>query len=257
MFLARALAQEAELYLLDEPFAGVDAATERAIVDVLRELRAAGKSVIAVHHDLSTVAGIFRPCFLGQCQPHCRRAGGHGVHPCKSARHLWRAARQQRPSALRRNDRPAGSPKPASRLITRHWSRLAQRCWAWRRAWPAASSPCANARWCRMRLPMPRWPGIALAFMVMVALGGDGRSLAGLLLGAALSGGLGLLAMTWITTRTRLAEDAAIGAVLGVFFRRGRGAADIGPDHARGSSGGAGRVFCWAPPPECCAKMPC
>ena len=77
-------------------------------------------------------------------------------------------------------------------------------------------------------------PGIALAFMVMVALGGDGRSLAGLLLGAALSGGLGLLAMTWITTRTRLAEDAAIGAVLGVFFRRGRGAADIGPDHARG-----------------------
>jgi len=64
-------------------------------------------------------------------------------------------------------------------------------------------------------------PGIALAFMVMVALGGDGRSLAGLLLGAALSGGLGLLAMTWITTRTRLAEDAAIGAVLGVFFGAG------------------------------------
>lgn len=64
-------------------------------------------------------------------------------------------------------------------------------------------------------------PGIALAFMAMVALGGDGRSLPGLLTGAALSGGVGLLVMTWITTRTKLAEDAAIGAVLGVFFGAG------------------------------------
>lgn len=64
-------------------------------------------------------------------------------------------------------------------------------------------------------------PGIVLAFMVMVAFGGAGRSLAGLLLGAALSAGVGLLVMTWITKRTRLAEDAAIGAVLGVFFGAG------------------------------------
>ncbi len=64
VFLARALAQEADLYLLDEPFAGVDAATERAIVDVLRDLRAAGKSVIAVHHDLSTVRSYFDHVFL-------------------------------------------------------------------------------------------------------------------------------------------------------------------------------------------------
>jgi len=64
VFLARALAQEAELYLLDEPFAGVDAATERAIMDVLRDLRAAGKSVIAVHHDLATVAAYFDHVFL-------------------------------------------------------------------------------------------------------------------------------------------------------------------------------------------------
>lgn len=64
-------------------------------------------------------------------------------------------------------------------------------------------------------------PGIVLAFMVMVAFGGAGRSLAGLLLGAALSAGVGLIVMTWITKRTRLAEDAAIGAVLGVFFGAG------------------------------------
>ena len=59
VFLARALAQEADLYLMDEPFASVDAATERAIVEVLRELRAQGKSVVCVHHDLSTVPEYF------------------------------------------------------------------------------------------------------------------------------------------------------------------------------------------------------
>ncbi|SEN44235.1 manganese/zinc/iron transport system ATP-binding protein [Pseudorhodobacter antarcticus] len=55
VFLARALAQKAELYLLDEPFAGVDAKTEAAIVTVLRDLRDAGAAVVAVHHDLATV----------------------------------------------------------------------------------------------------------------------------------------------------------------------------------------------------------
>ncbi len=64
VFLARALAQDAELYLLDEPFAGVDAATERAIIDVLKQLRAEGKTVVAVHHDLSTVSEYFENVFL-------------------------------------------------------------------------------------------------------------------------------------------------------------------------------------------------
>jgi manganese/zinc/iron transport system ATP- binding protein len=59
VFLARALAQDAQVYLMDEPFAGVDAVTERAIVDVLRNLRANGKTVIVVHHDLQTVPEYF------------------------------------------------------------------------------------------------------------------------------------------------------------------------------------------------------
>ena len=59
VFLARALAQDAQLYFMDEPFAGVDAATEIAIVQVLRELRAVGKTVVAVHHDLQTVPEYF------------------------------------------------------------------------------------------------------------------------------------------------------------------------------------------------------
>ncbi|KEF34041.1 manganese ABC transporter ATP-binding protein [Deinococcus sp. RL] len=59
VFLARALAQEADLTFMDEPFAGVDAVTERAIVDVLRELRGEGRTVVAVHHDLDTVREYF------------------------------------------------------------------------------------------------------------------------------------------------------------------------------------------------------
>ena len=64
-------------------------------------------------------------------------------------------------------------------------------------------------------------PGIGLAFILMVALGGDGRNLVGLLTGSALSAGAGLLLVEWIARRTRLAEDAAIGAVLSVFFGLG------------------------------------
>lgn len=59
IFLARALAQDADLYLMDEPFAAVDAATERAIVTLLRELRARRKTCVVVHHDLATVREYF------------------------------------------------------------------------------------------------------------------------------------------------------------------------------------------------------
>ncbi len=58
-FLARALVQEAQIHFMDEPFQGVDATTERTIVELLKELRAAGKTVIVVHHDLQTVADYF------------------------------------------------------------------------------------------------------------------------------------------------------------------------------------------------------
>jgi manganese/zinc/iron transport system ATP- binding protein len=59
VFLARALAQDADIYFMDEPLAGVDAATERMIFQVLEELRKAGKTIIAVHHDLRTVPQYF------------------------------------------------------------------------------------------------------------------------------------------------------------------------------------------------------
>lgn len=59
IFLARALAQEASIYLMDEPLAGVDAATEQAIIETLKNLKGEGKTIIAVHHDLQTVSEYF------------------------------------------------------------------------------------------------------------------------------------------------------------------------------------------------------
>lgn len=63
-FLARALVQEARIYFMDEPFQGVDATTERAIITLLRELREKGKTLIVVHHDLQTVREYFDWVFL-------------------------------------------------------------------------------------------------------------------------------------------------------------------------------------------------
>jgi manganese/zinc/iron transport system ATP- binding protein len=59
VFLARALVQDADIYIMDEPFAGVDTTTEKAIISLLQDLRKKGKTVIVVHHDLQTVKDYF------------------------------------------------------------------------------------------------------------------------------------------------------------------------------------------------------
>lgn len=59
VFLARALAQDAEIYLMDEPFVGVDAATEDAIIEILTELRSRNRTILVIHHDLQTVSEYF------------------------------------------------------------------------------------------------------------------------------------------------------------------------------------------------------
>ncbi|MDJ0626692.1 MAG: metal ABC transporter ATP-binding protein [Rhodobacter sp.] len=84
VFLARALAQDADLYLLDEPFAGVDAATERAIIDVLKLLKSGGKAVVAVHHDLSTVREYFDHVFM----INVRRIAEGTVNTCLTTKNL-------------------------------------------------------------------------------------------------------------------------------------------------------------------------
>ena len=64
VFMARALAQGAEVLLLDEPFAGVDSATERAILDVLANAKEAGRTLVVVHHDLATASEYFDQLLL-------------------------------------------------------------------------------------------------------------------------------------------------------------------------------------------------
>lgn len=64
IFMARALAQGSDILLLDEPFAGVDAATERAILDVLERAKESGKTLVVVHHDLATAAEYFDKLLL-------------------------------------------------------------------------------------------------------------------------------------------------------------------------------------------------
>lgn len=64
VFLARALAQESDLYFLDEPFAGIDAATEAAIFRLFQELKAKGKTLVVVHHDLPTAKAYFDQLLL-------------------------------------------------------------------------------------------------------------------------------------------------------------------------------------------------
>lgn len=64
VFMARALAQGSDILLLDEPFAGVDAATERAILEVLERAKTSGKTLVVVHHDLSTAAEYFDKLLL-------------------------------------------------------------------------------------------------------------------------------------------------------------------------------------------------
>lgn len=59
VFLARALAQDADIYFMDEPFAGVDAATEAAIIEILRNMTISGKTVVVVHHDLQSAVTYF------------------------------------------------------------------------------------------------------------------------------------------------------------------------------------------------------
>ena len=63
-FIARALVQEADIYLMDEPFQGVDSTTEKSIVQILKQLKAEGKTIIVVHHDLQTVPTYFESVAL-------------------------------------------------------------------------------------------------------------------------------------------------------------------------------------------------
>ena len=98
------LVQNAQVYLMDEPFQGVDATTERAIVALLQDLRAAGKTVVAVHHDLQTVADYFDSVTL----LNVRRIASGPVEEVFTEQNL-RLAYGGRVAFLSRDDRADGS----------------------------------------------------------------------------------------------------------------------------------------------------
>ena len=75
---------------MDEPFAGVDAATEQAIVALLQALRTSGKTVFVVHHELQTVRNYFDFVILLNLRPGCRGPDGHDLYQAESATDLWR-----------------------------------------------------------------------------------------------------------------------------------------------------------------------
>ena len=115
VFLARAIVQNAEVYLMDEPFQGVDAVTERTIVGLLKELRSAGKTVLVVHHDLQTVAEYFDWVTMMNVR---RVAAGpvSEVFTDENLRHTYggRIAFVDRPQAGGVTGALAGSPAPAT-----------------------------------------------------------------------------------------------------------------------------------------------
>ena len=106
VFLARALVQHARVYLMDEPFQGVDATTERAIVELLQQLRSDGRTVIAVHHDLQTVREYFDSVTL----MNVRRIASGAVDEVFTDENL-RATYGGRAGFLGRN---GGAPAPAA-----------------------------------------------------------------------------------------------------------------------------------------------
>ena len=216
------------IYFMDEPFAGVDAATERAVIQVLRDLDKAVGTVICVHHDLQTVADYFDHVLLLNTRVVAagpvattlnaenlhRTYGGVWVRPtCRVRANAWpkpgwhnmTTAEILATVTLRAGFNSAvvvaGTALPGHRgRRDRQLHAAAEARHGQRRA-----EPCDAAR---------HSPG----FLVATALGMEGRSLPVLLTGALFSGVLGVLAIQAISRHTRLAEDAAIGAVLSVFF---------------------------------------
>ena len=206
VFLARALIQDADLYFMDEPLAGVDAATEQAIMTILRELKKNGKTVLVVHHDLQTVDQYFDHVLLLN-----RTVIHHGPtekvftpeHIAETYGGALRWMKGERYDAhLVYND---------MQWVLVSTSLLGM----------AAGMIGCLAYWNRQSLMSDSLshaalPGIVVAFMLL----GE-KHLLILIAGAAVSALIGALLIQWVTAASRIKEDTAMGIVLSVFFGLG------------------------------------
>ena len=109
VFMARAMAQGADILLLDEPFAGVDAATERAILDVLQRTKESGRTLMVVHHDLATAAEYFDKLVLLKQRLYAYGTPEQVLHP-----ELLSAVYEGRLRIFRQLNRGATAPGPQS-----------------------------------------------------------------------------------------------------------------------------------------------
>ncbi len=232
-FLARALVQDADVYFMDEPFQGVDATTERAIVELLKELRAAGKTVVVVHHDLQTVPEYFDWVTLLNVR---RIASGPVGEVFTEANLRVTYGGRMGFSAPNGNGLAASAARlseaPAARLLgaepTMSGSELFQTLFFDYTLRTVASGVVilgivsgAFGAFALLRrqsllgdaMSHAAFPGVVLAFM----LTGQKSPLV-LVLGAIAAGLAGVLLLIAITRYTRIKEDTSLGIILSVFF---------------------------------------
>jgi manganese/zinc/iron transport system permease protein len=230
VFLARALAQKADLHLMDEPFASVDAATEQAILTLLRRLKDEGGTVVCVHHDLDTVSEYFDDVVLLNMRVVAQGPASEVLTP-ENLRKTYGA----RLHPLGRG----GSGSFASRcapqvlkmevlwrvlLLQDHNTRvvLAGAC-----LFGAAAGLAGTFLLLRKRsllgdtLGHATLPGITLAFLLAGTFGFSPRSFLWLATGATISGIAGMGAVQLIRKTSHLKDDAALAIVLSVFFGAG------------------------------------
>jgi energy-coupling factor transporter ATP-binding protein EcfA2 len=235
VFLARALALEADLYLMDEPFAGVDAATELAIVEVLRRLAAQGRTVVAVHHDLATAPQYFRHVLLLNVRAIAAGPMGATFTAENLARTYggrlslleqagWRGPRRRRSRCRRGRRTMIGELLDSLRFAGGYNAAVvALGC--------AAFGLAAGALGCFVLLrgraliadaaAHATLPGVCGAFILAALAGWDPRSLPLLLAGAALTAAAGVLAANALARTGRLRDDAAMALVISVGFGLG------------------------------------
>ena len=250
MFLARALAQDADLLLLDEPFAGVDEETE-ALFQRLRRLWSAGTTVVAVHHDLGTARSRFDDALLmagsvvatgpaSERSPRTTSGGpsrtaaehrfswpeaGSGQGCARSCPRAWRPSPALRPRGAPTTE--PGSLEAWMQVLSFGGGHNTNVVLLGTILLGVSAGTVGSFAMLKGRalvadaISHASLVGVALAFLLHAALGQQERSMPVLMLGAALSGACAVVAIEWLARRTRLSPETAVATVSSASFGAG------------------------------------
>jgi manganese/zinc/iron transport system ATP- binding protein len=222
VFLARALVQDASVYFMDEPFQGVDATTERAIVDLLKELSAADKTVVVVHHDLQTVPEYFDWVLLLNVRAIASGPVSTSSPPRTCAVRtagVWPFSTRAPPPTTASLPVAASSDAVragAAPMILDYTLRTVALGTAVLGIVSGSLGAFAVLRRQSLlgdAMSHAALPGIVLAFLLTRS-----KTPVVLLLGAILAGWLAALLMSTTVRHTRIKQDSALGLLLSVFF---------------------------------------